>query len=233
MALAPEARCLLHRRVKPGARVAINGRDWVQLSGIGPRRAARAAQSLLSAGATALLSWGTAGALAPQLQPGSLVLPQTVMTPGGDLFPVHAHWHAFMAGRLKGQLTSNHEPLLESPAVVAEPAEKAQLFQRWGAVAVDMESAAVAAVAAQAEVPYLVIRAVSDSAASGIPADVINAIDANGRWRVPALTSALLKRPQLLVDCVRLRRDFRVACRTLRCVAAVAGPDLGARQLTT
>ena len=53
-------------------------------------------------------------------------------------------------------------PILTVPRIVAEVAKKRELAARSGAVALDMESAAVAEVAREAKVAYLSIRAISD-----------------------------------------------------------------------
>lgn len=224
--MPPEARCLANRRPQPGELIELPGRVWIQLSGIGPRRASRAAESLLDRGAKALLSWGTAGALTDTLQPGSLVLPKRVLTANGDAYEVDAGWRARLAECLEDQLASNEGPLLQSSTVVTDVTQKAQLFERLGAVAVDMESAAVAAVAAQTGAPFIVIRAVADAVHTPIPQDLLGAIDAHGKWRLSALAALLLKRPRALVDCMRLLRDIRTAYATLTQVARLAGPGL-------
>jgi adenosylhomocysteine nucleosidase len=224
--MPPEARCLANRRAQPGELVELPGRVSIQLSGIGPRRASRAAESLLDRGATALLSWGTAGALVETLQPGSLVLPRRVLTPAGDAYDVDADWHARVVECLRDQLASNEGPLLQSSTVVADVTEKSQLFNRLGAVAVDMESVAVAAVAARAGVPFIVIRAVADAAHTPIPQEVLGAVDAHGKWRLSVLAALLLRRPRVLVDCMRLLGDIRAAYATLTQVARLAGPSL-------
>ncbi len=51
--------------------------------GTGHERAYSAARSAISAGASALVSWGVAGALVPKLSPGTILLPQQVLTPNG------------------------------------------------------------------------------------------------------------------------------------------------------
>ena len=173
-----------------------------------------------------MLSWGTAGALAGTLQPGSLVLPKQVLTPTGDTYDVDGDWRARVAACLQNQVASNEGPLVQSATVVADVTGKAQLFERLGAVAVDMESAAVAAVATQARVPFIVIRAVADAAHTTIPQEVLGAVDAHGEWRLLVLAGLLLRRPRVLLDCVRLLQDSRAAYATLTQVARLAGPSL-------
>ena len=79
---------------------------------------------------------------------------------------------------------------------MAAAARKAQLFGATRAVAVDMESAAVAEVAAQHGLPFLVLRVVLDTAADSLPASIAARVDPaaarSGRSRAWLLLVALL-----------------------------------------
>lgn len=229
VALPAEARCLVNARVKPGERAEIGRGGWLQLSGIGAQRATHAAHALLDAGATVLLSWGTAGGLDPALVAGSLVLPRTVIAYDGTKYPVDADWHARMCRCLAGHVVSDDRCLIESDTVLTTPEQKTALNYRSGAVAVDMESVAVAGVAKTAGVPFLAIRAILDPVNSVIPDVATGMLDAGGRIRWLAFVHAVLTRPTVLKDFAQLRSDLRAAQSTLSKVAELAGPNLQAR----
>jgi adenosylhomocysteine nucleosidase len=185
---------------------------------MGAERARQAARSLLDAGATALLSWGTAGGLDPTLRPGDVILPVTVVPSAGVGLEVDAAWHMRLRKCLAGS-NINTGPLIQSPRVVAEPADKAGLFQSTGAVAVDMESAAIAQVCKDANKPFVAIRAIADPARRSIPAAVVKAMDVNGRVSLGTLGLAVIGRPQLLTVLLQLRKDSRAAYAALSRVA--------------
>src|SRR5439155_10300683 len=88
---------------------------------------------------------------------------------------------------------------------VLTPAEKAELFRKTGALAVDMESTAIRAAAQQAGVPFIAIRAISDAADEAIDPAVLNLVDPYGKARAWAVFSTLLRRPRLLAQLLRLR----------------------------
>jgi adenosylhomocysteine nucleosidase len=226
VAMSPEARCLVDRKFKPGELTDFYGDGWIQLCGIGPQRAARAAESLLAHGAGALLSWGTAGALSPELLPGNLVLPNVITAASGDLYHVHSEWRARAIRCLQGRLAISADPIAESQTIVAAVADKAQLFARAGAAAVDMESGMIARVAARAGVPFLAIRAIADAANTGIPRDVLSMFGAYGEWRFSVVVPAVLRRPTVMADCLRLWRDVRAAYGSLRQAASLLGPSM-------
>jgi adenosylhomocysteine nucleosidase len=203
-----------------------SGGALLQISGIGAKRAHLAARTLLEKGATSLLSWGTAGGLIPGLSPGSLVLPKNVIAADGSVYSVDAPWHETLCTHLKGKVKLHEDSLAESTTLVASPAEKATLSQQTGAIAVDMESAAVAAVAQKVPVPFLAIRAVADPVGMTLPQNALAALDEFGKLRPLRLLKALAKNPVELFALVRLARNFRVAQSTLVIVARLAGSNL-------
>src|SRR5205823_12545868 len=73
--------------------------------------------------------------------------------------------------------------LLTVGAVVESAAQKARLWMETGALAVDMESAAIMAWARGRDVPAAVVRGVSDDAERGIPAALAAAVSEDGRVR--------------------------------------------------
>ena len=123
------------------------------VSGVGAERAYRAGRRLLEAGATALVSWGTAGALVPELGPGALLLPRKVIGCDGTDFPVDSDWHQRVSERLPRELAVHMAPLADAAEPLLSAIDKSRLAQRSGADAADMESAALAALAREAGVP--------------------------------------------------------------------------------
>ena len=99
-----------------------------------------------------------------------------------------------------------------------------------GALAVDMESGALAAAARARGVPFAALRAVLDAAGEALPAgaDVID--EASGEVRAARALAAIALRPRLWPAAGRLLRQQRVAARRLAGimgaleVAAIAAP---------
>jgi adenosylhomocysteine nucleosidase len=198
----------------------------LQISGIGAKRAHLAARTLLEKGATSLLSWGSAGGLIPGLSPGSLVLPKKIIAVDGSVYPVDATWRESLCAQLKEEIDLHEGLLAESTAVVTRPEEKVTLFQQTGAIAVDMESAAVAAEAQGAGVPFMAIRAVADPADITLPQSALTSLDEFGKLRPLRLLKALAKNPVELSALIQLGRNFRAAQSTLSTVVRLAGSKL-------
>src|SRR5208337_4157039 len=102
VAMTAEARSLVREPTVTEGLIHLADGILVKLSGIGPRRAGEAAKNLLENGATALLSWGCAGALVPTLSPGSLVLPSSVIGADQSCYSSDPTWHGRLLNRLKG-----------------------------------------------------------------------------------------------------------------------------------
>jgi len=223
-ALPQEARAIAGLTPRIGEQLRLPGRHLLAVAGMGAARARIAGVRLLDAGATALISWGTAGALAPGVGAGTLVIPGRVIDSGGQAFVTDAAWRDCMLRHANGRL------LQASPGVLAEAGqmirttgEKRDLHQRLGAVAVDMESAALAKLAWEAAVPFVVVRAVSDTARMSIPGSVTHAMDPAGRIRLLRLLSGLLGQPKDMVALILLARGFRAAAAALATFAGSAG----------
>lgn len=127
VALGIEARAL--RRGAPGLRV-------VQ-TGLGKRRACRAATTLARDPARRLAIAGVCGALDPELEPGDVVVASRLIAPGGE---EHETDTAALVAALQGLGLEARIGALVSQDHVVRGDERARL-RSGGAVAVDMESA--------------------------------------------------------------------------------------------
>ena len=78
---------------------------------------------------------------------------------------------------------------------LARQRDKRHLRNQTGAVAVDMESAAVEQKAAEWKVPYLCIRAVSDTAGGALPLDFNRYRNTRGDFSRTRIALAAMARP--------------------------------------
>jgi adenosylhomocysteine nucleosidase len=198
----------------------------LQLAGIGPARAHRTAADLVAAGVKALVSWGVAGGIAPPLPAGTLLLPTHVQASEGQTYKVDKAWRQRLMEHVEGKLPCSGAPLYHTARILSAVEEKAALYRHTGCAGVDMESAAIGEVAAQAGLPFLIVRAIADPAAAALPATALRALDEAGRLQWPALATSLLHHPQDLLGLWQLAGYFRAARTTLRALTAQVGPTL-------
>jgi len=189
----------------------------VHQCGLGSERARRCAESALAAGASALVSWGLVGGLAAPLAAGTVVVPREVLTEDGVVYATDATWCDRLAPLSEAFPVASGR-LLTVSAPLESRAAKAAAATRYEAVAVDMEAAAVAAVAARAGVPFVAVRVVVDTLDDALPAGVAAWIDAQGNPRRLAPLAALTM-PREWPALWRLATRFRAAQRSLHGVA--------------
>lgn len=177
-------------------------------TGIGTRRAAEAAERLLDATPLDhLIVVGIAGGVGPTVAIGDVIVPVLVVDgPTGTEYRPAA-----LAG------TAPRGVLETSDALVVEPRHLARLVAR-GVLAVDMETAAIAAVCERRGCPWSVVRAISDRAGD-TPSDVLALARPDGSPDLAAAARYVLTRPLRLSALVRLARD---AARAARAAAVVA-----------
>ncbi len=202
------------------AEARIAGRLGLAVAGGGSEAGARrAAELLVSRGATRLLSFGVAGGLDPALLPGALVVPSQVIGQGG-IFRADAALVAALRG-------PTAEFIVASSIVVASARDKARLRAASGAAAVDMESGAVAAVAAAHGLAFAVLRAICDPAARDLPPAALAALDAGGAIMALRVGASVLRDPAQIPALFKLAADAARARSALRKYVLGVG-DIGA-----
>lgn len=223
VAALPAEALPLAQRLPPGGHAKLAGPHSLQLSGMGAANARTAALALADAGCSALLSWGCAGGLAADLPAGALLLPRRICDTHQRSFAATASLHQQLFTLLTGAAWVHTGLLLQVGQAVTSPADKEQLFASSGAIAVDMESAAIAQVAAERGLGFAVLRAVVDPAQRALPQAALAAVNALGQPQWGALLWALLRRPQELPALWQLRADMQLAQAALAQAAQLTG----------
>jgi nucleoside phosphorylase len=190
----------------------------VALSGIGGAAAALAAKGLIEAGAAALMTFGMAGGLDPKLEAGSLLLPTEVIARDGTRLPTARAWRERLSAALSPHCAVLDGRVLSSDRSIDSPRAKAEAFRETGAAAVDMESVAVARIAADHRLPFLCVRVIVDTAADSLPRAVV-AASREGYVRVGRLLGGLVVAPGDVAAVIRLSLRYRSAMRMLKMVA--------------
>jgi hypothetical protein len=146
---------------------------------------------------------GLSGALDPTLRIGDIV----VDDPTG-LLPASIQYR-------RGAIASADE-------IIGTPAEKARLFQRTKALAVDMEGAVIREFTERLKIPFLHVRAISDTADETLDSRVLGFVDDVGRVRPLQMAAAIARRPNLIPYLNRLGKNSKLALDRLgRAVAEI------------
>ncbi|MGA7760802.1 MAG: hypothetical protein WCA59_03575 [Candidatus Binataceae bacterium] len=197
-------------------------------TGLGIRRAADTARLAMQSFASQNLSQnlstelviatGLAGALNEGLKPGDLVLadrlildgeraaPAMIAIPPADLARFKAALHAY-------RLTFTTGTILTAERILKDGAAKRDARARTGALAVDMESAAIAAEAHRFRLRFACVRAVLDTVDEEIVGAELAGPD--GVVRPLAAASFVLRNPAAVIGLARMMRSLNRATAAL------------------
>jgi len=167
-------------------------------AGPGDKNAGRAAQQVLQAYAPEMvISIGFAGALAPDVKVGDVFVPRHVISERTE--------SSYTLARGRGVLVTAER--------VAGEERKRLLFSRFGAQAVDMEAAAVAAEAAARGCEFMALKVISDTLASNV--EFVNPFVRPEGFRAGAFLAHVSIRPWLWPAVRNLQRDSARAAENL------------------
>lgn len=225
VALAEELKSLTNQTIETGSSINLKEDVLLFLSGTGPERAGEAASLLVEQGASALLSWGCAAGLISELKPGNLLLPEQIHSADGIVLPVDKDWHNRLQHILSGDIPILKGSLLEYVKIISDPDEKRLLNENSQAIAVDMESAAIAKVAQKNNLVFLAIKAIADTSHQRIPQSVLKSLDTHGQINKRVLIKHALLHPFDCIALAQLGRQFSLAKKTLLKIATIAPDD--------
>jgi hopanoid-associated phosphorylase len=187
-------------------------------SGGSPQRLRRLLAERSAPGCSAVLSFGIAGGLDPDLSAGDVVVATGVIA-AGERWPAHRGLADSFAESLSegginvklADIAGVDAPLLDSDA-------KAAVRRETGAAVADMESHVASEFAARHGLMFAALRIVCDPAARSMPAMVANALKPDGGVDHYAVLADVLRRPRELATLRRLAGAARTSFRVLgRC----------------
>jgi adenosylhomocysteine nucleosidase len=179
-------------------------------SGMGYARARKATQAMVDAHAPKwILSSGFAGALLPTMKLGEIIMANEIVDQHGQQISINL---TLASDEANGLYVGR---ILTADEMVRTVEEKKQLHEKHEAIAVDMESLAVAQVAAETKTGFMAVRVISDDMSADLPPEVLSIIGDTGAVRVGAALTSLFKRPESLKDMLHLRTNAQAAARSL------------------
>jgi hopanoid-associated phosphorylase len=205
------------------AQIAAGAGVAVVCGGGDARRTAAALAKAIAAGASGVISFGTAGGLAPELRPGDRLVADAVLA-NEKRWPSDPAWTAKLVtalpGAARGAIASVDLPVASAEA-------KRELYERTGALAVDMESYVAARLSEAHGLPFAVFRVIVDPAQRSLPPAALVAMRPDGGVNLRAVLSSIAAQPGQISQMIRLALDARAARTALLSGRRMLGPGLG------
>lgn len=209
-ALGFEARIAARQNLFTIRRCAIAGRDVESV-----------VRELAASDHELIVSWGTAGALSPEVRAGDICLPEQIITRSGSRIATDSDWRTRFLETVKDSCPVRSGSLADSSHIIANPDEKRGLGRSTGADAVDMESGPIGRVCEHLHIPFLVVRAIVDELDDRLPRHVARQIGTGSSLRPAAVLGGFVLRPRHWGKLARLVRRYNRS-KTSLAVAAEA-----------
>jgi nucleoside phosphorylase len=194
----------LEREIEPLVRKRLPGVEFL-VTGEGRGNAERAVRSRFTEGRyKAVICTGFAGALSPQLRIGDLIVDQS-------------RWHGTEPPSTATPLKAHFGTVITVDEIVGAVRKRqlAATFNNGEIACVDMESAAVAKVCEEFQVPLLLIRVISDLSNEDLPIDFNACRDKSGRVSNRKVLQAVARKPQTIKGLLELNRRARLGAANL------------------
>ncbi|QDU03816.1 5'-methylthioadenosine/S-adenosylhomocysteine nucleosidase [Gimesia chilikensis] len=171
-------------------------------TGVGFARARAATQALIDAHSPPwVLSIGFSGALQSGMRVGDIVVATSICDLHGQELTNDVHFpedpeNGLYVGRI-----------LNADEIVRTVEEKQKLATEYDALAVDLESLAVAQICHAQKRGFMAIRVISDDCSTDLPKEVLSILGETGAVRAGAALGAVFKRPESIKEMWKMRGD--------------------------
>jgi len=203
----------------PSYRFHLEGREIVLVqSGMGRERAAAATEALTAVQRPdMLISAGLGGGVRKGLATGDVVLAGRVMSLSGNrLADTTVIDNVHLLRDLTDSLAAPDFRVLDGSIITSSGILRKKdtarfLPQSLGNPVLDMETSAVAEAAVRRRIPFLALRAVSDSSDEEILFSIEEITDREMNINIRRVLSAILRNPRILPQMIRLARNAKTA----------------------
>ncbi len=186
-------------------------------TGMGFDNAARAAETVISnLRPDILISAGFCGGITPGLNVGAVVVATRIIIVSGDTVdevPVEfaAAGLNFVVRQSQSAQPAFGGLFVSTPVISAKAAIAERLPSGSKNPVLEMESAAIAMIAAENGIPFVGIRSVSDPSSEELGFTLDEFCDNNKRIRIPRVLLTIVKKPHIIPQLFRLARNSKIA----------------------
>lgn len=169
-----------------------------------------------------LVSFGIAGGLAPDLKAGTVIV-------SGEVLTERHRWAVAPSYRRRlaefaRSIGATEGSVFGARSILATTVEKNRAWAKTRSLAVDLESEIVARIASSLGLPFIVLRAIADTAGRDLPPAALVPLRVNGKPHASRVVACVLRRPRQLAGMIGLVQETRIA------LSALVGPARALRE---
>lgn len=187
---------------------------------MGPENAYNSGEKLLRSGVKCLVSWGTAAGLSKEVKAGDLILPEKVIGSDGEYYQTDNKLRNHLIDSLSSFKKVHSQNLYATENIIIHPDTKLELGKETQSAACDMESSSLGKLAKKHDIPFLVVRAVTDTYDMKFPRTVIVSMTSKGEINIAKFIFYALSHPGEWASIYRIYRGYGKASNSLKLVAA-------------
>ena len=175
-------------------------------SGVGSKKAVKATEDVITIHKPQwVVSAGFAGALNEELARGHILMADHVISEGGESLEFGLKMDPKVVESTKGMHVGT---LLTVDRIIRTTKEKLELGERFGAVACDMETMAIADACRCADTRFLSVRVISDALNDELPVELEKLMNQKSiAGKIGAVTGAVFQRPSVIKEMWNLKED--------------------------
>jgi len=214
-ALPAEAKCFHTMKINLKSPFEIKRSIFLCISGIGYKSSLNAAKELINLNVDAIISWGIAGATCDLVNTGDIILAKSVKN-HKNIYSTSVKWRKKIIDHFKdSSINILSEDIVSAEEICNTPIKKMELFKKTKAVAIDMESVAIAEVSMKNNLDFIAIRAIADNATLNIPDVVVKNIDNYGHIKMMKLIASCMLYPSQINQIFLLAKSYKKALKSL------------------
>ena len=195
----------------------LHDRDVTSGYGYGNRNSEIETGRYLNIKPDCIISFGFAGSTTEKLRCGDIIMPKKIVSKSGLINETSEKYRKYFIKKLPKN--SFEKILYTSDQIINSITKKEEIFDRFNAFAVDMESASIQKIANEQDISFVCIRVILDDKLLCFPEEIENIFNKQSKISKIEIVKLLIKKPGLFFILFKISFYFFRSLMALRKVS--------------
>ncbi len=174
----------------------LHDRDVTSGYGYGNRSSESETKTYLNIKPDCIISFGFAGSTTEKLKCGDIIMPEKIVSKSGLVYETSKKYRMYFIKKLPKN--SFDKTLYTSDQIINSITKKEEIFDRFNAFAVDMESASIQNIADEKNISFVCIRVILDDKFLCFPEEIENIINNESKISKIEIVKLLIRKPSII-----------------------------------